>query len=159
MSMNTYPMVQEAAFIIDEEVAAYIALAQDKKKNCLPISIAAFSQEEFLESARNRTLPDDYGDVEIAETLSDVCRVSSFDGELTTLFPEKTQNPISECCEDDFFYFIPSKSEVSLFSAAYTSPDELLLEYKEQFASNKIELPADFDWWRRIIKINGTTFC
>lgn len=160
MSTNTYSMVQDAAFLIDEEVAAYIALARDKKQNCVPVTIASLSQKDFGEMARAMTLPEeDYKDVETAQYLSSVCFVSGFDGELTTLFPEKAKDPINEKCEDDFIHYIPAQRTADLFSVAYTSPDELLIEFKELFASNRVELPEDFDWWKHIIKIEGTIYC
>ena len=159
MSVNTYPVVQEAAFLIDAEVAAYITLALDKKGNSVPDAIAALSQDEFREMARAGTLPEDYVDVEIAENINEVCFVSSFDGEITTLFSEKTANPISETCEDDYWHYIPSQRGSDLFSAAYSSPDELLNEFKEIFTTKGVELPGDFDWWKHIVKIIVTTYC
>ena len=36
--------------------------------------------------------------------------------------------------------------------------DELLNEFKAVFSAEGIEFPEDFDWWKRLVKIAGTTF-
>ena len=36
MSMRDYPMVEDAAFLLDAEIAAYVALASDRADNCVP---------------------------------------------------------------------------------------------------------------------------
>ena len=159
MSMREYPIMLDAAFILDKEIAAYITFSMDKKENCVPDAIAALSQKEFEEMARDEALPEYYGDEELALSLLDVCFVTNFDGVVTTLFPERAKNPIDETYSEGSLYYIPADRAADLFEAAYASPDELLDEFKNKFSKESIEFPEDFDWWQRLVKISGTTYC
>lgn len=112
MSMREYPITLDAVFIVDMEVAAYISLALDKKEGCVPNVIKALPRDEFTKMARAGTLPEDYGDVCVSESLSEVCFVSCFNGDIITLFPEKTPAPFDESTIDDgnSIYYIPSEN-------------------------------------------------
>ena len=46
MSMQTYPLEQNAAFLLNEEIAAYCALASDRANNSVPDSITALTPNE-----------------------------------------------------------------------------------------------------------------
>lgn len=35
---------------------------------------------------------------------------------------------------------------------------ELLNEFQEAFHRNNVKMPDGYDWWRRIVSINGTVF-
>lgn len=164
MSMNTYPINCPAAFLIDEEVTAYVLLSEDRANNEIPEEIkACFIDGTFAAKAKTDTLPCGYSDVSTAqEVLSKVtCYFSSFMGEIISLFPERSKTPIERSCNsgDDFIAYIPCNKEPNLFKVAYESPDELLNEFKEKLKDRGVELPDDFDWWAHIVSINGTKFC
>ncbi len=158
MSMRDYPVILDAAFLIDPEVAAYISLAEDKKKDCVPESVAKLSWEDFVKLARSEDLPEEYYDLQIADVIPNEIFVSWFGGKVISLFPDLTKCPIDEEYNEGDIYYIPAEKAADLFSAAYASQDELLNEFKNVFATNGIILPVDFDWWGHIVKIEGTTF-
>ena len=85
---------------------------------------------------------------------------NEFDGEVSTLFPERAKSPIEETLSDEPLVYVPAAKEAELFKAAYQSPEELLEEFKAVFAKQEgIAFPDDFDWWRHIVSISGTNFC
>ena len=88
-----------------------------------------------------------------------LCFASAFDGEITTLYPEKAVNPIEECYSDDMIRFIPAARATEMFKMAYASPEELLDEFKENATLSQLGLSEDFDWWSHLVSISGTTFC
>ena len=45
-----------------------------------------------------------------------------------------------------------------MFIPAYSSPDELLDEFKSVLAGFGVELPDDFDWFAHVVRIDGTEF-
>ena len=159
MSMRDYPMVEDAAFLLDAEIAAYVALASDRADNCVPDSVAALSPSEFAKAARDGSLPEDYYDLDWLEDVEDGCFASAFDGEITTLYPEKAVNPIEECYSDDMIRFIPAARATEMFKMAYASPEELLDEFKENATLSQLGLSEDFDWWGHLVSISGTTVC
>lgn len=93
------------------------------------------------------------------EDVEDGCFASAFDGEITTLYPEKAVNPIEECYSDDMIRFIPAARATEMFKMAYASPEELLDEFKENATLSQLGLSEDFDWWGHLVSISGTTFC
>lgn len=164
MSMNNYP-VNIVAFWIDSEVAAYINLADDRKSNTIPSKIQKLIEKQnFFDLAKKGKLPEEYNNLPDLDIIFDSCfggaYCSSFEGNVTTLLPDRTQDPIDESFDDDYIVYIPALHQLEdLFSRAYESPEELLDEFKELFNKNHIEVPKDFDWWKHIVKIYGTTFC
>lgn len=158
MLMKTYPLVQDAAFLLDEEVAAYCALASDRANNSIPEDIAALSPSEFARAARDGSLPKEYYDLDWLEGIEGHCYASSFDGEINTIFPEKAMTPIVGNYSDDLIHYILAARAPKLFEAAYISPEELIAEFKANASLVKLGLPEDFDWWRHLVAITGTTF-
>lgn len=170
MSMHSYPMA-DCGLYVDAEVAAYIRLCWDKKRNSVPqeIQTALDDAAAFRQAAREGTLPLEYcGDIgEVMyyhdwesenhpECILDMLHVTNFDGEIRTMLPERTAAPLSiNLCEDEAVW-LPANKGADLFKAAYSSPEELLEEFKTRMAD--LELPDDFDWWAHIIEINGSTF-
>lgn len=126
MLMQTYPLEQNAAFLLNEEIAAYCALASDRANNSVPDSITALTPSEC---------------------------------EINTIFPEKTVVSFEENYSDDYIHYIPAARAPELFKAAYTSPEELMEEFKANSSLAQIGLPEDFDWWGHLVEISGTTFC
>lgn len=160
MGMATYPM-KDVGFYVDHEVAAYILLATDQAKNIVPEEIAELLDAgTFATQAKKGTLPCDYQcTFEAWNCFEGACYASSFDGEVSTLLSERAVSPIEETFDDDVLAYIPAAKEAELFKAAYTSPEELLKEFKTAFAEQEIVFPDDFDWWAHIVSINGTYFC
>ena len=46
----------------------------------------------------------------------------------------------------------------SFFSTAYPDKETLRKEFEEKLAAVGVTMPEDFDWWRYIVKVNGTNF-
>lgn len=46
----------------------------------------------------------------------------------------------------------------SLFRTAYPDKEALRKEFEEKLAAAGVTMPEDFDWWRYIVKVNGTNF-
>lgn len=158
----SYPLI-DTGFYVDGEVAAYILLATDQTTGIVPGEITELLDDgSFVTAAKAGALPCDYTSVPDAhECIEDIsCYASEFDGEVLTLFPERTASPIEEALGgDDYLVYVPAAKEAELFKAAYQSPEELLEEFKAVFARQGIAFPDDFDWWRHIVSISGTNFC
>ena len=135
MSMASYPFLVWGAFLIDEEVAKYMA------KSC----------EVDVD-------PDDFETVmELFE--DDVGRVGAFDGDAESSLHSKVNEVRYVEYSDDVVYYLPPRKEFSLFEVAYNSPEELLAEHQETMRNMGVDLPDDFDWWGHIVDIVGTYFC
>ena len=165
MGMATYPM-NDVGFYVDHEVAAYILLAADQAAGEVPCEIATLLEDgTFAARAKKGNLPCDYSIPSVAYECYDcadpvVTWANEFDGEVSTLFPERAKSPIEETLSDEPLVYVPAAKEAELFKAAYQSPEELLEEFKAVFAKQEgIAFPDDFDWWRRIVSISGTNFC
>lgn len=46
----------------------------------------------------------------------------------------------------------------SLFRTAYPNKEALRREFEEKLSAAGVTMPEDFDWWRYIVKVNGTNF-
>lgn len=164
MCMATYPM-NDVGFYVDHEVAAYILLAADQAAGEVPCEIATLLEDgTFAARAKKGNLPCDYSIPSVAYECYDcadpvVTWANEFDGEVSTLFPERAKSPIEETLSDEPLVYVPAAKEAELFKAAYQSPEELLEEFKAVFAEQGIAFPDDFDWWRHIVSISGTNFC
>ena len=165
MGMATYPM-NDVGFYVDHEVAAYILLAADQAAGEVPCEIATLLEDgTFAARAKKGNLPCDYSIPSVAYECYDcadpvVTWANEFDGEVSTLFPERAKSPIEETLSDEPLVYVPAAKEAELFKAAYQSPEELLEEFKAVFAKQEgIAYPDDFDWWRHIVSISGTNFC
>ena len=165
MGMATYPM-NDVGFYVDHEVAAYILLAADQAAGEVPCEIATLLEDgTFAAQAKKGNLPCDYSIPSVAYECYDcadpvVTWANEFDGEVSTLFPERAKSPIEETLSDEPLVYVPAAKEAELFKAAYQSPEELLEEFKAVFAKQEgIAFPDDFDWWRHIVSISGTNFC
>ena len=163
--MATYPM-NDVGFYVDHEVAAYILLAADQAAGEVPCEIATLLEDgTFAARAKKGNLPCDYSIPSVAYECYDcadpvVTWANEFDGEVSTLFPERAKSPIEETLSDEPLVYVPAAKEAELFKAAYQSPEELLEEFKAVFAKQEgIAFPDDFDWWRHIVSISGTNFC
>lgn len=136
MSMNIYPFQESAAFALCGEAAKLI-------------------WEQVS----------DEGDEFTTDGLSDLwCDLfdarwsNSFSGEVESLFPELTRNPMEQSFDDEAISIIPCDREPKLFEVAYANKEELLDEFKEKLANAGIEMPENFDWWCYIVKVSGTDF-
>lgn len=161
MSMQSYPIITPAAFLVDHEVTAYAILSVDRKNDEVPDEIkTVLADGSFAAKARAGTLPCDYSDVimghEVLEDGTVYC--SQFAGEILSLFPDKSRKPFECSYDDDFIVYIPCANAPDLFRAVYGSPDELLIEFIATVKGLDVELPPDFDWWAHIVSIEGTTF-
>lgn len=161
MSMQSYPFV-DTAFFIDPETASYVILAYDQQFGEVPDEIRQILGDgTFATKAKEGSLPCGYSCPSDAEELLDntcVRFASSFTGDVNTLFPERANEPLAETYDDDYIVYILAERKANLFSAAYASPYELLDEFREAFHRNNVKMPDDYDWWRRIVSINGTVF-
>ena len=145
MGMATYPM-NDVGFYVDHEVAAYILLAADQAAGEVPCEIATLLEDgTFAARAKKGNLPCDYSIPSVAYECYDcadpvVTWANEFDGEVSTLFPERAKSPIEETLSDEPLVYVPAAKEAELFKAAYQSPEELLEEFKAVFAKQEIAL-------------------
>lgn len=162
MSMNTYPL-NDVGLVIDDEAAAYINLSNSRNlKQKLPEEIQKIIDNgEFEKLARTGQLPCDYHNLsdvhDIIESFS--CYCSEFNGSVSSFLPDKTNEPMDQSYDDDMLLYVPLSKAPDYFKATYASHEEMLQEIQNCFAEHSIEFPDDFDWWRRIVEINGTYFC
>lgn len=154
--MCEYPMVETSALLIDHELAAYINLYLDRKRNSIPEEIQEVLKEgTFVAMAKEGSLPFDYND---CEPFGDMVPQSpSFTGEANAI-----EGDAFYSFDDDRLFYIPGK-ELQLFEAAYKDKEDMLEFFKNSlnivFKDILPELPENFDWWAHIVNISGTVFC
>lgn len=123
MSMFESALVEEAAFFIDKEVAAYILLAFDRENCEVPEEIQALLDNgQFTARAHLGTLPNGYvggkdGNwaVDVQEVAEDMIYYAScFTGGIKSLFPERVLPggvPIDDSVSNTFIVYIPCKRQ------------------------------------------------
>lgn len=155
MSMRDYPPAGRY-FILDDIAAAFIHREVDRRDGNLSDELAAMSDEEFLDAAMQKTLPDDYYDTfDIPDIIEGVCSCSSFDGHIETKYPENSRDILSVDMDDDYIVYVELQYAPSLINSPYDSQEAILDEFKDVL---KDYLPESFDWWRNICDISGTYF-
>lgn len=135
MGMREYPMCEPAAFLLYGEAAKLI---WDQ----------VFTGEEYDADDRD----------ELAQQFEDGIYSHSFCGNAETLFPELTKAPLDLTYDDVLLAAIPCDKVPNLFSAAYPDKEALRKEFEDKLAKQGVTIPDDLDWWRYIVKINGTDF-
>ena len=167
MSMREYSL-RDAGFLIDAEVAAYACLSMDKTTKSVPEAIqVCLDDGTFAEKARAGALPEDYSDVDIVidffnalpEDVGTCVDAPRFCGTAVPVLPELAETPQEMEFDDDLLLYIGASKESTLFQAAYSSPEELLEEFKKVMTHCEVELPEDFDWWGHIMTFGGTYYC
>lgn len=160
MSMHNYPL-STIAFFVDHYVCAYANRSIDENNGTVPEEIAAIiAKGQFDDRAKAGTLPCGYSELDIAEEFIDgLCHCSEFAGNVDTLFDERVRTPIDLSFDDDYIAYIDIPREVSPCKAAYSSPEEMLADFRGSLDKQGIKLPEDFDWWAYIVRIHGTYFC
>lgn len=165
MSMNTYPFDKPALWV-DKELAAYLALALDKKNGTVDEKVSDMSIEAFAALLKDDAIPECYADpdlYELFEFLQDMgdpyvpCHLPEFEGSITTLCPDKTEDALDENVDETNILVLIPQKEVGPVGSAYDSEKELLDEFRDYLSD--VELPADFDWWKRLAQVSGTYFC
>lgn len=170
MSMNTYPLKEDAGFVIDTHTAALIVLMNNIKRNeCSEAVKKLLETETPMSIITKKLIPDeefdDYYDAQYAYEIltdDDVCGVvfaSDFTGEVNAL--DKQINlafplPLDEDYQDDLLVYIEPNHMPDYFLKAYDCVNDLLDEYKEKLAPY---LPEGFPIDRNVAKIYGTYFC
>lgn len=155
MSMREYPVYEPAAFLIDEELAAYINLSLDKKNNNVPEEIENLLKDgSFAAKAKKNELPCGYSECEPFEDK--IVKASNFTGNADVI-----EGDTYQVFDDDNLCYLPGK-ELKLYEAAYKDKEDMLQHFKESLAEvldgELPELPKDFDWWEHIVSIVGTVF-
>ncbi len=156
MKLKTLVIYEHATFWIDAEVIAYYCLSKDKRNGCVPPEIQALSAKSFQEMVNSHTLPSIYADFDLMDMAGEmeISVLSGLEGQISPAFSDRTDNPIIEEYTNDYIGYIIANKEPSYFSPAYSSPEELLDEFKSKLSD--IDFPEDFDWWKHIVTIAGT---
>lgn len=168
MSMDamSYPRVAPLAFIIDDEISAYIILKSDQENNSVPAEIqnlidtgkfevAVKRRDEVLEKA------DYFGRNWAAENLGGMAPTLSVTTEFfgNVYYLDKGLCPVyAECYSNGYIVFIePYLGPASFFKATYRNIDELVDEFKhtlEPFGA----FPTNFDWASKLVSISGVCY-
>lgn len=154
---NEYPLVSYG-ILVDQELAAYLRLAEDMKHYQIPQSISdLILSGEFEDMAKNGTLPEEYSvvDIDIPDYYDGMAYCSSFFGQAEPVFSD--QDGVS--FDDDIICYIPTAKEPSLLESAYPSVEALAKEFKNGFREQHIRLPDDYDILAHIFKITGVYVC
>lgn len=140
MGMREYPLVEPAVFLLYGEAAELIWAQVFKAENGKPV-------------------PFDPGCVDkLAQKFDGGCYSCTFEGEIETLFPELAREPLEETFSEETIGYISCDRIPSLFSTAYPYKEALRKEFENKLAEGGVTMPEDFDWWRYIVKVNGTDF-
>ena len=142
MSMNTYPL-QETGLVITGELACAIFLQQYQTDE------AAADCGEFS----------DYDVYDILEGVNaDVLYCSEFEGVATPLKNLGDTEDRDIEFQDDMLVYMPCDHQPSLFSAVYSSFEELVEEYRQKLADAGFTIDRSMIE-DHICKINGTYYC
>ena len=133
-------MVESAAFLLYEEAAELVWAQVFKDENGNP--------EPF-----------DPGCIEeLVQEFDGGCWSINFGGEVETLFPELAKEPLEESFDEGTIGYISCDRVPNLFRTAYPDKETLRKEFEDKLAAVGVTMPEDFDWWRYIVKVNGTDF-
>lgn len=166
MSMHDYPIDSPVAFLIDREVMAYINLAELDGTEEIPEGLKNLSRKEQVKKVLSgEVIFNDAFNPYVCEEILDacghtLCRTSEFDGTVTHLsfddgrFVDRDEEDMSQ---ERLLWMEPMK-EMSYFKAAYRSFDELVDEFRKEFADDGF-FPEDFDFAAHIVAIYGTDYC
>lgn len=157
MSMNSHPL-EGTIFYIDSIAAAFIHREIDRRDGTLSKELAEMSDEEFLDAATQKTIPDDYYDLDdMPDCLGPQANFhSEFDGHVETKYPELSLDCLSLDMADNYIVYFSLEYCPSLLVAPYESREAILEEFKDDLGGL---LPENYDWWRNICDISGTYFC
>lgn len=153
MLNNKHPL-QDTGFLITPYTAPYLNLSLDTQDNRVPDSIKAVLGN-FDALARKNQLPEDskYYDLTFTAdniyTEINVVYHEGFIGYCSSLYPQKTINPLNVTYCDDRLLYIPfNKTE-------YASENDIMAEIQTLFQTKNIKMPKSFDWWRYMVIITG----
>ena len=157
MSMNTYPLTEEAALVITPKLAAIInSMCMCKCPGDSRQGPVEISEEQLVEEYGN--VSEAYENL-VLRDVDGVCFCSEFEGTATHLVGnEAYQEQEDICYEDDYLCYIAPDREISLFNAAYRDMDELIEEFKIKLTERKIDLRG-FRLESCICSLSGTYFC
>lgn len=139
MSMNIYPLIEPAAFILYGNAAKLI-------------------WSQVFKDDDGNPEPYDPGGLDELSHLFDAVWSNSFCGSVESLFPELSKHPLETSYDDETLVAIPCDKSPDLFIAAYPDKEALRKEFEAKFLKMGVIMPEDFDWWRYIVKIDGTDF-
>lgn len=150
-------------FVIDDETAAYLNYEKFKREQkVIPAIEESMKTGEFGDFAGTLRLPPDYYDP-ISALGGALEIVNNFSGEYWTVDDVVTEQGdlvIRESINSDQLVYLPAEKEPKLFNwsqePTYATPEELISEFRQRFASMGYEFPADFDFNMRICLIVGS---
>lgn len=158
----TYPVAVPLAFIIDDEVTAYIMLKQDQEHQRVPEDIQKIIDAGDFQAAAKRMDPvldiasyferDEAAEV-LEEKYVDFGIASEFEGDVTYL-DKDFQRVHNESYTNGYIVYVKPFNEPEFCKAAYTSIDEIIAEFKKVLAPVGA-FPSDFDWASKLVKITG----
>lgn len=173
--MKTYALHEPAAFLIDNDVAATIYFANLLKNDSDeidPAYLAKLQANGVYKTILTGEIPNfhatDARDIQIAmETLEDAgindfCFASEFEGSADTVVDNQNPDDLDPdqaknwYFDDDFMACIIPDRPISMFHAAYDSPDDMVEEFKAKLLPF---LGPDFPYRQYICKIVGTYYC
>ncbi len=174
MGMQTYPLEERAALVIDETMAAAILLSCIHAKH--PADLDAGLRDEieegvtYYEAANSETYHDwleqnDYFDIEEAyDALENAiiydqliwCNELSGGAEVADGFKDLNPNGEDLDWDSEPALFLTTKNQSTLFKAAYDNPAELVEEYRRLMEPY---LGEDFDYAAHIYDVSGSYYC
>ena len=155
MTINTYPLIEEAVLIITPELAAIINSTgwcpEDNRPNPAELTKAQLIEEygDIAEAFDNLMLRDVEG----------VYTHSEFVGKATHLVEKEAyqEHEDSSYAGEYLCYIIPDR-KISLFTAAYQDIDELMKEFKKKLTEQEIDLRG-FRLVSCVCSLRGIYFC
>ncbi len=167
MSTKIYPVIEQAAFFIDEKAAMFIILKDAVHNGTLQREIRELIDTYGISKVVNENLmPDRYLDeytenlnvIEIINNkLDDVVWASEFEGTIATKWPEKCGNEGFELeIDDNLIVYLLSAKPADFFTQQYSDPEEMCSEFRSKLSDY---LPDDFPFWKNIVEIKGTYCC
>lgn len=168
MSMKEYPLSAPIAFLIDEEVAAYILLKVTQEDGTTPDAISELLKTPgaFQAAAKNLSSllnKNDYFDIRDAEEAIEedvnVVYASAFDGTADASLDLKDwPHSWDRSFSDDYIVFMEPMKSPSYFSTAYENIEAIIQEFRERLEPYG-NFPEDFDWSSKLCSISGTYYC
>lgn len=162
MSCHEYPFTSTGAFYLGaRDVVPYLNRCyQLKSGEELPEGMKEIPNAELAQRYYEEGIDQEleyFGETEWMEVIPDLCYGVNFEGNVSTMFPEKAQKALDEDYDDTTLVILECSRRSSLFEAAYTNLEEIVAEFQERLAP--LHLPEDFDWIGHIVDVSGTTYC
>lgn len=163
MNKPILPLTEPLAFLVDDEVTAWLLLKQAKMKHTVSDDVQRLldagkfhiAAQEYDPALNNAGLFERNEAAEFLEDYGiDIHIIENFDGSVTYL-DDNLQPRQTECCTNGYLVLLTPDENPSFFRAAYTGLGDIIAEFQRKLARTGA-FPDGFPYYDHLVRIKGT---